>query len=190
MRFEDFEEKTIVRKEIYDGKIIKVAVDKVELPNNAGTSYRELVFHPGGVCVVPITKEGKIVLVEQFRKPLEKVILEIPAGKLEKGEAADLENAAKRELEEETGYKPGNFYKLTETVMSPGFCDEELHIYMATDIEKVENPREMDEDEVIVVYELTLEEAKQAKKDGRICDAKTEIGLMAWEMELLRKANQ
>jgi len=187
MKFEDFEEKTIERKEIFSGRVITVAVDTVALPNNAGTSTRELVFHPGGVCVVPITKEGKIVLVRQFRKPIEKITLEIPAGKLEIGEIDNLEAAALRELEEETGYKPGNFFKLTQTAVSPGFCGEILHIYMATDIEKVENPRAMDEDEVIEVFEMTLEEAKQAKAEGLICDAKTEIGLLEWELSLLRK---
>ncbi|SJZ99403.1 ADP-ribose pyrophosphatase [Pilibacter termitis] len=178
----DFEEKTIEREEIFDGFVIKVARDTVELPNNLGTAKRELVFHPGGVTVIPITPEGKIVLVKQFRKPLEKVILEIPAGKIEPDEYDDLENAAKRELEEETGYKANTFEKLTEVYLSVGFCDELLRFYVATDLEKVENPRPKDEDEILELYELTYEEAKQAEREGLICDSKTVMALMYWEI--------
>ncbi|MDR2464821.1 MAG: NUDIX hydrolase [Streptococcaceae bacterium] len=185
-KIEDFYEKTLDRKMIFNGKIINVAVDTVELPNGMGTAERELVFHPGGVTVIPITDEGKIVLVRQFRKPFEKLILEIPAGKIEPGEYDDLEAAAKRELEEETGYKPNAFKKLTEVYLSPGFCDELLRIYFATSLEKVENPRPQDEDEVLEVVELTFEEAKLAEKEGLICEAKTVMALMYWELMRLK----
>ena len=99
-----FEEKTISRKEIYSGKIIDVAVDEVRLPDG-GTSKMELVFHPGGVGIIAFDEHDRLLLVKQFRKPLEKVILEIPAGKIDPGEGKNPEMTAARELEEETGYR-------------------------------------------------------------------------------------
>ncbi|MDR0922365.1 MAG: NUDIX hydrolase [Lactobacillales bacterium] len=186
LEYKDFEEKTLSRREIFKGKIIEVVEDEVELPQGLGIAKRELVFHPGGVTVIPITKENKIVLVKQFRKPMEKVLLEIPAGKIEAGEYDDLEAAAKRELEEETGYQAGTFEKITEVYLSPGFADELLRIYYATDLTKVEHPRAQDDDEVIELYELTFEEAKKAERDGLICDAKTVLALAYWELKMLK----
>lgn len=104
LEFKDFEEKTIQRNEIFHGKIIDVVVDDVSLPNG-GTSKRELVFHPGGVAVIALTSENKMLFVRQFRKPLERVILEIPAGKIDPGEGARPDLTGARELEEETGYR-------------------------------------------------------------------------------------
>ncbi|HGD4157441.1 TPA: NUDIX domain-containing protein, partial [Streptococcus agalactiae] len=100
----DFEEKTINRQTVFDGQIIKVAVDDVELPNGLGQSKRELVFHGGAVATLAVTPEHKIVLVKQYRKAIEGISYEIPAGKLETGESGSKEEAALRELEEETGY--------------------------------------------------------------------------------------
>jgi ADP-ribose pyrophosphatase len=182
----DFEEKTIQRREIFKGKIIHVVEDEVKLPNNLGVTKRELVFHQGAVAVIPITKKGKMVLVKQFRKPLEKTLLEIPAGKIEIDEYDDLEFAAKRELEEETAYQAKKFCKLTEIYMTPGFCNEILHLYFATDLEKQVSPRPKDKDEILEIYELTFEEAKQAEKDKLIYDAKTVIALKFWEIKQLR----
>ncbi|MEH7664858.1 NUDIX hydrolase, partial [Bacillus velezensis] len=95
------EEKTLAKKKLYDGKVIDLYLEDVELPNGK-TSKREIVKHPGAVAVLAVTEEGKIILVNQFRKPLERTIVEIPAGKLEEGE--EPEHTALRELEEETGY--------------------------------------------------------------------------------------
>ena len=100
----DFEEKTLKRTEIFDGHVIKVVVDDVELPNNLGQAKRELIFHRGAVAVLAVTDEDKIILVKQYRKAIEKVSYEIPAGKLEIGENGSEKDAAARELEEETGY--------------------------------------------------------------------------------------
>ncbi len=97
-----FEEKTIHSQEIFNGKIIKLQVDEVKLPNGK-MAKREIVKHPGAVGIIPITSDGKILMVEQFRKPLERSLLEIPAGKLEQGEEPDI--TAARELEEETGFR-------------------------------------------------------------------------------------
>jgi len=183
----NFEEKTIKRREIFNGRIIHVVEDEVELPNNLGKSTREIVFHPGGVCAIPITKEGKIVLVKQFRKPLEVVTLEIPAGKIEIEENDNLEEAAKRELEEETGYSAKTFYKVVECYLSPGFSNELLHFYFATDLKLEKNPRPRDADEVLEVCELTLAEAKKKIKIKEICDSKTIMAIWFWELQILRR---
>jgi ADP-ribose pyrophosphatase len=169
-----FEEKTIHATTIFEGKVIKVVHEDVELPNGK-QSKREIVKHPGAVAVIPITKENKILLVEQYRKPLERSIVEIPAGKLEKGEKPEV--TALRELEEETGYTTNKLTFVTSFYTSPGFADELIHIYLAEDIEKVENPLSPDEDEFVELMECTLEEANKLADEQRIFDAKTAYAL-------------
>ena len=119
----DFEEKTIKRTEIFDGYIFKVAVDDVELPNGLGQAKRELVFHRGAVSILTVTPDDKIVLVKQYRKAIEKISYEIPAGKLEVGENGSEKEAALRELEEETGYT-GDLELLYEFYTAIGSCHE------------------------------------------------------------------
>lgn len=185
LSFEDFEEKTLKRQELFHGKIIDVVLDDVALPMG-GTAQRELVFHHGGVGILAITPENKLLLVRQFRKPLEQVSLEIPAGKIDPGEGQHPEVTGARELEEETGYRPGELVHVASMYLSPGFSNEMLHIYQALDIVKVENPRAMDEDEVIEVLQLTLDEAKAAVATGEICDAKTLYAIQYWELALAK----
>ncbi|MEK4761436.1 NUDIX hydrolase [Viridibacillus sp. FSL E2-0187] len=170
-----FEEKTINSKKIFEGRVISVKVDEVTLPNG-NISTRELVTHPGAVAIIPITNEGKIVLVEQYRKPLERSIIEIPAGKLEKGEKP--EYTAIRELEEETGYGSKNFTFVQSFATSPGFANEVIHVYAARDLYRIENPASLDEDEFVELLEVTLEEAEQMIRDERIYDAKTVFAIM------------
>lgn len=177
------EEKTIKTEQIFNGKVISLQVDDVELPNGKN-SKREIVKHPGAVAVIPLTDDNKIVMVEQFRKPLEKAIVEIPAGKLEKGE--DPELCAKRELEEETGYVCGEIEKLVSFYTSPGFADEILHIYAARKLRKIENPAIPDEDEFVDVIELTLEEAQAYIKEQKIHDAKTVYAVQYLQIEQLK----
>ncbi|OJG19033.1 ADP-ribose pyrophosphatase [Enterococcus canis] len=186
MREEDFEEKTLERQEIFKGKIIEVVLDKVALPKG-GTSFRELVFHPGGVAVIPITADNKIILVKQFRKPMEQVLLEIPAGKIDPGEQQLPEVAAARELEEEIGMRAQELRLVTAAYLSPGFANEKLYIYFADQLERVENPRPQDPDEVLELHELTLAEAKTAIASGAICDIKTVCGIQYWELETLKR---
>lgn len=181
--YEDFEEKTITRKKIFKGKIIDVYLDDVSLPKG-GTGKRELVFHNGGVGLLAITSENKIVLVKQFRKPLEKVVLEIPAGKIENGEGHSPAETGVRELEEETGYRAQRLEHLTSMYLSPGFSNEMLHVYHAIDLEKVEHPLPQDEDEVLEIFELTLTEAKEKMATQEICDAKTIFAIQYWELLL------
>lgn len=131
----DFEEKTLKRTEIFDGQIFKVCLDEVELPNNLGTSKRELVFHKGAVAVLAVTDEGKIILVKQYRKAIESVSYEIPAGKLEEGEAGFEQEAASRELEEETGYQ-GQLTPLYTFYTAIGFSNEKITLYLADKLKK------------------------------------------------------
>lgn len=175
-----FAEITLNRELIYDGKIIKVVKDDVLLPNGQ-EGKRELVFHQGAVAIIAITEDNRLVLVKQFRKALEKSILEIPAGKIEANETSPLETA-KRELEEETGFKAEEMNEITSFIASPGFCNEELTIYEAKGLIKVDNPLPQDEDEFLEIVMLTLEEAKEKIKTGEICDAKTMYAMLYWEM--------
>ncbi|WP_430785430.1 NUDIX hydrolase [Virgibacillus flavescens] len=170
-----FEEKTIRSEQIYAGKVVNLQVDEVTLPNGK-TSKREIIKHPGAVAVIPVTKDNKIVLVEQYRKPLEKSLVEIPAGKLEPGE--DPEAAAIRELEEETGYTTNELTFVTSFYTSPGFADELMHIYVTDNLEQVKEKVDGDDDEFIEILELTLSEAKQYVLENRIHDAKTNYAIL------------
>ena len=170
-----FEEKTIKSEQIFNGKIVQLKVDEVTLPNGE-TSKREIINHPGAVAVIAITKDKKIVFVEQYRKPLEKSLIEIPAGKLEPGE--DPEVSAKRELEEETGYTTNQLTFLTSFYTSPGFADELIHIYLADELTELEEAKELDEDEFVELLELTLEEAEDLVDNQRIHDAKTAYAIL------------
>lgn len=170
-----FEEKTVATKQIFNGKIISVQVDEVRLPDG-NMANRELVKHPGAVAVVPITTEGKIVLVEQYRKPLERTIVEIPAGKIEPDE--DPAHTALRELEEETGYTTENLTYVTSFYTSPGFADEIIHLYYSDKLTPLKEKIPGDEDEFIEIVELTLEEAEQYIREKKIYDAKTAYALL------------
>lgn len=178
----EFEEKTLSRKEIYKGPIFQLVQDQVELPEGKGRGQRDLIFHNGAVCVLAVTSTNKIVLVKQYRKAIEKVSYEIPAGKLEIGENADPEAAALRELEEETAYT-GKLRLLYDFYSAIGFCNERLRLYVASDLEKVENPRPQDEDETLELLEVTMKEALSLIQSGDICDAKTIMAIQYWQLQ-------
>ncbi|MEW9674648.1 NUDIX hydrolase [Lentibacillus sp. L22] len=174
-----FEEKTIQTKQIYNGKVVKLQVDDVTLPDGK-TAKRELIKHPGGVGIIPITKDKKIVMVEQYRKPLEKSLVEIPAGKLEAGEKPEV--TAVRELEEETGFTTSSLKLVTSFYSSPGFADELMYIYLTDKLEPLKEKVAGDDDEFVELVELTLDEAKQYVKEQRIHDAKTNYAILYLEM--------
>ncbi|AZU63222.1 NUDIX hydrolase [Neobacillus mesonae] len=174
------EEKTLHSKEIFSGKIITVELQDVKLPNGK-QAKREIVKHPGAVAVIALTNENRIVMVEQYRKALEKIIVEIPAGKLEKGE--EPASCARRELEEETGYVCESLEPLLSFYTSPGFADEIVHVFLAKGLTKKENPAAMDEDEFVNLKELTLEEAIQYVKEQKIYDAKTIYGVQYLQLQ-------
>ena len=178
----EFEEKTISRKEIYKGPIFQLVQDQVELPEGKGRAQRDLIFHNGAVCVLAVTATNKIVLVKQYRKAIEKVSYEIPAGKLEIGENADPEAAALRELEEETAYS-GKLRLLYDFYSAIGFCNERLRLYIASNLEKVENPRPQDEDETLELLEVSMDEALSLIQSGDICDAKTIMASQYWQLQ-------
>ena len=161
-------EKTVSSQSIYDGKILRLRRDEVLLPNGH-RSLREVVDHPGGVCVLAIDSQGRALLVRQFRYPFGRVITELPAGKLERGE--DHRVCALRELEEETGYTPATLTYMGALLSSPGFTDEVLHMYLARGLKPGEcHP---DEDEFLERDRVPLGELVKEVMDGTIQDAKT-----------------
>lgn len=165
-----FQEKTISKKTIYEGKVITVEKHLVELPNQA-TSYREVVKHNGAVAICALTPENEVILVKQFRKALEDTLLEIPAGKLEPGERRI--SAAKRELEEETGYIADDLELIGEVYGTPGFANELISIYFAENLKKGE--MQLDEDEFVEKIYFTMSDVKKAVEGREIKDAKTLI---------------
>ena len=184
-KLKKFEEKTLSSQKIFTGKVISLQVDDVELPNGK-TSKREIIKHPGAVAVIAITDDGKIVMVEQYRKAMERSLVEIPAGKLEPGE--EPLKTAERELEEETGYVCERMEHVISFYTSPGFADELVHVYVAHQLSKKEDAASLDEDEFVEVIELTLEEAQQYIAEEKIYDAKTAYAVQYLQlMEALQK---
>lgn len=178
-------EKTLKSEPIFSGRVISLQVDEVELPNGK-TSTREIVKHPGAVAILPITDDNKIVMVEQYRKPMDRVLIEIPAGKLEKGE--EPAHTAVRELEEETGYECESLEWLISFYTSPGFADEIVHVYIAKGLSKKKDAASLDEDEFVNVIEVTLEGALELVKEQKVYDAKTAYAIQYLQLqEALKK---
>lgn len=161
-------EKTLSSQTVFEGKIITVKVDKALLPNGAEAS-REVVEHPGGVCILALEEDGTVPLVRQFRYPLGDVMLELPAGKLEYGE--EPRPAAIRELGEEVGLEPERLDDLGFIYVSPGFCKEKLHMYLARDVKSV--PVHPDEDEFLDIVRLPFAQLVEQVMSGEITDGKT-----------------
>lgn len=168
----EFTEKTINSQLIFDGRVVKLYKDKIELPTGQ-ESYREVVKHSGGV-VIFAKKEDKVLLVKQFRYPMKEVLYELPAGKLEIGE--DPFEAAKRELEEETGYCANKWTDLGYVYTSPGYSDEKLYLYMAEDLKFTHcHP---DEGEILQALEYSYDDVLKMIANGEINDAKTLCAIM------------
>ena len=164
----DYYEKTIKSEPIYEGSIINVERMTVELPNQK-IAYRDIVRNAGASAIIPITEDGYIILVEQFRKPVESISLEIPAGKLDHGE--DPLECAIRELKEETGYVADHIKKILTLHPTPAYADEVLHIYMATGLSLGDACP--DEDEFITTKKYKIGEIIKMIEDGTIKDSKT-----------------
>lgn len=164
----EFFEHTLEKKDIYNGKIISLETHVVEVCGGAHAN-REIIRHPGGVCILARDENDRILLVKQYRKPMEEAYLELPAGKIEKGMTPH-ENAVK-ELEEETGYICKDMIHLATLATSPGYSDEVIHLYMAKKLE--EGTKGGDSDEFISLFRLTDEEFIEHIKTGKIKDAKT-----------------
>lgn len=167
-------ERKIKGELIYDGKVVKLWVDDVALENSA-LAKREYVTHNGGATVLAETEDG-ILFVEQFRYPYGEVVLELPAGKRDGDE--NPEHTAVRELEEETGYRAGSITFLGEIYPSPGYTNERLYLYLASELEK--SVQHTDEDEFLSVRAIKAEDAERMILDGSIKDAKTVIALLKY----------
>lgn len=162
-------EKRTGGRTVFEGRVIRVEEDEVLLPDGKSAS-REVVRHNGGVCVAPLTDSGELILVRQYRYPYGEITLELPAGKLEKGE--DPLSAAKRELSEETGAE-GRLTPLGEMYPTPGYSDEIIRLYAATELSF--GKMHTDDDEFIETVKLSLKEAEEMVLDGRIKDGKTQV---------------
>lgn len=164
------------------GKVFDLIVDQIEYPSG-NRGIREVAHHPGGAVAVPVFPDGTVLLVRQFRYPFGIYTLEVPAGKLDPGE--DPEPAAVRELEEETGYLAGKMEKLTAIYTTPGFCDEVLHIYLATRLTLSPAGHRREEGEQTMTVEIRpLKEAIAMVERMEIVDSKTIVGLMMAERKL------
>ncbi len=168
----DFVEKTLHSDKVFTGKIMSVRVDTVLLPDGK-RSTREIVEHNGAVAVVAVDSEGAVYLVRQFRKPVEEVLLEIPAGKLEPGE--DPLECARRELLEETGLVARDWTRVFRYYSTPGFTSEVVHVYVARDVEQ--HAAAPESDEFLEVVKMPLDEAYEKVIDGTIKDGKSIVAI-------------
>ncbi|MBR0541233.1 MAG: NUDIX hydrolase [Clostridia bacterium] len=169
----DLTEKPVKQDYIYKGKIVNLRVDDALLPNGT-TAKREIVEHPGGVCVAALTDNNELMFVEQFRYPYFEVVLELPAGKLEYGE--DPFEAGKRELREETGATASEYEDLGKLYPTPGYCGEIIHMYLAKNLSFGE--QDLDSDEFLEVKKIPLEKAFQMVMNNKIRDSKTQVGIV------------
>jgi ADP-ribose pyrophosphatase len=178
MKSQNPESDVISHHEPYHGKIISIDVDTIRQPSGS-TTIREVVRHPGGVAVVPILDDSRILLIRQFRYPIGKYIYEIPAGKLDSGQTP-LETI-KRELEEETGYRAGILNLECSFYTTPGISNELIHLYTARDLTPC--AQRLEEGEHITLEALSIEECLQKIKTGEIRDGKTLLGLLWHRMQ-------
>jgi ADP-ribose diphosphatase len=161
---------------IFDGAVF--AVDRDCLLEESGVEIvREVVRHPGGAGALPLFDDGRVALVKQYRHPARRELLEIPAGRIENGETPEM--CAAREIEQETGFRAGRIEKLAEFYSTPGFCEEKLHVYLATAL--TPSSQALDHDELIEVVYLPFAEAVRMAECGEIEDSKTIIALLMTE---------
>ncbi len=172
-------EKTIDSEVKYEGKILTVCSDKAELENGAIVS-RDVIRHSGGVGVVPVTDEGDVLFVRQFRYPFQKVLMEIPAGKLNAGE--DHAEAGRRELQEETVCTCKQCRYMGYMIPTPAYCQEITHMYLATGLEG--GKQNLDDDEFLEVVKIPLDKAVEMVMNGEIEDGKTQLALLKAKMIL------
>ena len=174
MDIKNFEEKQISSELIFDGKVVHLYCDKIELPNGK-ESVREYVKHIGAVCVLPITKDGEAVLVRQYRYAVGRMLLEIPAGKLDSKDE-DPEDAVRRELREETGAVAGRLTYVGKYYSSPAILDECIHMYIAEELEFGDT--DPDDDEFLEIVKMPLAEIAEMIAIGEIIDGKTQSAVM------------
>lgn len=173
------EEKKLSSKKIFQGKLINLFLDHVKLPNGE-TSTREWVDHPGAVCIIPILPSGEICLIRQYRYGPRQEFIEIPAGKIDKGEKPL--DCARRELSEEIGYAAKKLTFLTKIYPAIGFSNEMMWMYLGENLNKTE--RNLDQDEFLELVPVTIQQAFDWVKSGKISDVKTIIGIL-WVHQLM-----
>ena len=178
------EEKQLKAEYMFKGKIINLRRDEALLPNGA-TAFREVIEHPGGVCVAALTEDEEIILVKQFRYPYMEETLEIPAGKRDRKDEDPLE-CGKRELREETGAIAGKYISLGELYPTPGYCGEIIWMFGATELTFGE--ADPDDDEFVETEKIPLDKAVEMVLSGEIKDAKTQTAIL--KMNLLRKSGK
>ncbi len=169
----NLKEKKLSGEIVYDGKLLKVHRDTVELPDGR-QSIREYIRHPGAVVIIPFLPNGNILMERQFRYPSNQEFYELPAGKIDPGEA--LEHTARRELLEETGYEATSFSYIGKLHPGIGYTDEIIHIYTAKNL--TPGAVQRDDDEFLEIFELSLNEARDWVLQGKITDAKTMVALL------------
>ena len=167
-------EKQASSEDIFDGVVLHVKRDTVTL-SNGSSAVREVIRHIGAVCVIPVTENNEVIMERQFRYPLDRVILEIPAGKLDTPDEDRL-SAIRRELREETGYAADEWTELGDFHPAPAYCDEYITMYMARGLHK--GARRLDEDEFLDVYAIPLSDLVEDVMAGRISDAKTQVCIL------------
>ena len=175
-------EKKISSENVFDGVLLHVRKDEVELPNGHKAT-REWITHPGAASVIPLLPDGQIILVRQFRYPIGQVTLEVPAGKLDKPGEDPLE-CAKRELSEETGYTAEKIWKLTTIATTVGFTNEIIHLYAATDL--TPGKQHPDEDEFINTLKMPLTAALKMVESGKIIDSKSIISILLLSQQIYK----
>ena len=176
MHPENPENIVVGRDEIYRGKVVHLRVDTIQLPGGI-TAIREVVHHPGGVVALPLLEDGRLLLIRQYRYPIQKFILELPAGKLDSRQSPL--DTMRRELEEEAGYRAGNWSHECTFYTSPGISDEILHLFTARDLTPV--PQRLEEGEHITVETYTLDQCLDKVDSGEIVDGKTLLGIL-WHL--------
>ncbi len=169
----DLTEKTIKSEPVFKGRVIDLRVDTVTLPDS-NTSTREVIAHPGGVCVLAVDDEKNVFMVRQYRYPTKQVLLEIPAGKLEYGE--DYFEAAKRELEEEAGVIAENYIYLGYFYPTPAYCEEKIHMYFASGLTKTK--QNLDDEEFLEVEKIFFDKLLEMISKGEIIDGKTALAAL------------
>ena len=174
MQEKDLRETPFSRERLYDGKIVTLERWQVRLPNG-GQAEREVILHNGACAVVPVDAAGCVTLVRQHRVAVDRMTVEIPAGKLD-GPDEDPAQCARRELEEETGLRAGKWHALTCLLTTPAFCRERIYIYLATELSQAD--AHPDDDEFLSLVRMPLEEAVEKVMRGEITDAKTCTGLL------------
>ena len=174
----DLTEKTLAEESVFDGVLLHIRRDTVELPNG-DVATREWMLHRGAAAVLAFDEEGRLLLVRQYRYPVRSVTLELPAGKLDGDEVPEV--CAARELEEETGYRAESLRLIARMLPAAAYTTEMLHIYVAEGLHFTR--QHLDADEFLNVERMTIEEALASIESGEILDAKTQIGILRWVRE-------